>query len=60
MAKRAENPIKPCLAPIWSIKGCKQAVFLPCVCVGDKKNVAFNERLQHLSVMISLTSSRIA
>ena len=57
MTKGAENPIKPCLTPIWTIKGRKSAVFLPCVCIGSKQVMALNKGLEHLSVTISFTAS---
>ena len=57
MTKRAENLFMPCLTPIWSIKGRKCAVFLPCVCIGSKQVMALNKGLEHLSVTISFTVS---
>ena len=57
MTKRAENPIKPCITPIWSIKCRKRAVFLPCVCIGSKQVMALNKGLEHLGVTIGFTAS---
>ena len=58
-SNQSKNPVKPYITPIWPMKGWKWAVFLPCVSIGGKLVVKFNEGMEHLSAMISFTSSII-